>query len=64
VIYEFSYQARVCVRLGLKSMPGTNTLAYYVNLLITDKKSFMTLGPGPNVIKNYGCSLRMFVIRF
>ncbi len=31
VIYKFSYQARVFVRLGLKSMPGTNTLAYYEN---------------------------------
>jgi hypothetical protein len=31
VIYKFSYKARVFVRLGLKSMPGTNTLAYHEN---------------------------------
>ncbi len=31
VINEFSYLARAFVRLGLKSMPGTNTLAYYEN---------------------------------
>ncbi len=31
VVYEFSYQARVFARLGLTSMPGTNTLAYYEN---------------------------------
>ena len=27
-------------------MPGTNTLAFYENPEITDKKSFITLGPG------------------
>ncbi len=26
------------IRLGYKGLPGTNTLAYYENLLITDKK--------------------------
>jgi hypothetical protein len=31
VIYEFLYQARVFVRPGLKSLPGTITLAYYKN---------------------------------
>ncbi len=31
-IYGFSYKARVFVRLGLKSLPGTKTLAYYENL--------------------------------
>jgi hypothetical protein len=31
VIYEFSYKARVFVRIGLKSFSGTNTLAYYEN---------------------------------
>jgi hypothetical protein len=34
------------VRLGLKSSPGTNTLAYYENSEITDKKLFITLAPG------------------
>ncbi len=29
VIYEFSYLARVFVRIGLKSLSGTNTPAYY-----------------------------------
>ncbi len=29
VIHIFSYQARVFVRLGWKSLLGTNTLAYY-----------------------------------
>ncbi len=31
VIYGFSYQARVFVRLDQKSLPMTNTLAYYEN---------------------------------
>jgi hypothetical protein len=34
------------VKLGWKSLPGTNTLAYYKNPYITDKESFITLGPG------------------
>jgi hypothetical protein len=29
VIYEFSLYARMLVRPGLKSLPGTNALAYY-----------------------------------
>jgi hypothetical protein len=31
VNYRFSYQARVFVRLDWKSLPNTNTLAYYEN---------------------------------
>jgi hypothetical protein len=31
VIYIFLYKARVFVRLGLKSLPRTNTVAYYEN---------------------------------
>jgi hypothetical protein len=31
VIYEFSYQAKVFARLGLKSLPQRNTLAHYKN---------------------------------
>jgi hypothetical protein len=31
VIYGFSYKDIVFVRLGWKSLPGTNTLAYYEN---------------------------------
>jgi hypothetical protein len=42
-IYEFLYQGRVFVRLGWKSLPGTNTLACYQNSQITDKKHFITL---------------------
>ncbi len=34
------------VRIDLKSLPGTNTLAYYESSKITDKQSFTTLGPG------------------
>ncbi len=34
------------IRLGWKSLPGINTLAYYENQSITDKKSFITLAPG------------------
>ncbi len=31
VVCEFSYQARVFVRIGWKSLLGTNGLAYYNN---------------------------------
>ncbi len=34
----------------LKKWPGLNTLAYFT-LLSATKKKFMTLAPGPNVIK-------------
>jgi hypothetical protein len=33
------------IRLSWKGLPGTNTLAYYENLQITDVKFFITLGP-------------------
>jgi hypothetical protein len=46
VIYGFSYQARVFVRLDWKSLPMTNTLAYHENAQFTALKSFITLGPG------------------
>jgi hypothetical protein len=32
-------------------MAGTNTLAYYKQLEITDIKSFVTLGPGVKITK-------------
>jgi hypothetical protein len=51
------YTARVFVRIGWKSLSGTNVLAYYKNSYIMAVKSFITLGPGANVIK-----LFMFVI--
>jgi hypothetical protein len=44
VIYGFRTKL-VFVRLDWKSLPRTNTLAYYKNPLFTDKKSFKTLGP-------------------
>ncbi len=31
VIYKFLYKARVFVRIGWKSLSGTNTPAYYEN---------------------------------
>ncbi len=37
---------RVFGRLGWKTLTGTNTLAYYENLLNYRQKSFVTLGPG------------------
>jgi hypothetical protein len=39
------------IKLGLKGIPRTNTLAYYELSYITAVKSFMTLSPGPTVIK-------------
>ncbi len=39
------------VRLGWKSLPGTNSLAYYGNSKNMDKKSYITLGPGTSVVK-------------
>ncbi len=55
------------IRLGWKSLPGTNTLAYYENPYITAVKSFIvqalvrkdlpetnTLAYYPKVV-NYGC---------
>ena len=39
------------IRLGWKGLPGTNSLAYYERSYLTAVKSFITLRPGPNVIK-------------
>jgi hypothetical protein len=39
------------VTLGWKSLPGTNTLAYYENSKIVDKRSFKKLSPGACIIK-------------
>jgi hypothetical protein len=41
------------IRLGWKSLPGTNALAYYENLSITDKKVFITLASGAKVTKRF-----------
>jgi hypothetical protein len=43
------------VRLVWKVLAKTNTLAYKKCSRITDVKSFITLGPGTNVIKLF-CS--------
>jgi hypothetical protein len=40
-------------RLGWKGFLGTNTLAYYENLQIMDKKCFITFAPGVNVTKTF-----------
>ncbi len=45
------------IRLGWKDLPVTNTVVYYEHSKIMDAKSFITLTPGPIVIK-----LFMFVI--
>ncbi len=51
------------IRLGWKDFPGTNTLAYYENPLITGLKSFITLVPVPKVTKLfYGRNLEICVI--
>jgi hypothetical protein len=34
------------LRLGRKSLPGTNTIAYYKSSQYTDKNILITLGPG------------------
>ncbi len=39
-------------RLDWVNLQGKNALAYYKCLLIMDVKSFITMGPGANVIKN------------
>jgi hypothetical protein len=44
---------RTNIRLGWKSLPGSNTLAYNEKSLIVDKKSLIILKPGPNVIKHF-----------
>jgi hypothetical protein len=36
------------IRLGWKDFPGTDTLAYYEHLQITDVKSLKTFCPGSN----------------
>jgi hypothetical protein len=38
VIYEFSHKDRVLVRICSKNFPRSNTLSYYKNSLIADKK--------------------------
>jgi hypothetical protein len=37
------------IRLDWKGLPGTNTLAYYEHLCITEEKSFITLAQGQSI---------------
>jgi hypothetical protein len=39
------------IRQGCKSLPGTNSLAYFASTPVTKKKSFVIFPPGVNVIK-------------
>jgi hypothetical protein len=50
------------IRLGWQYLQETNTLAYYENPKITNKNSFIILGPGPNVIKHFVRNLRIFAL--
>jgi hypothetical protein len=45
------------IRLGWKGLLGTNTLAYYENSQIMDRKSFITLGPVVEVLKLFYSSM-------
>ncbi len=40
-----------CLKLCCKGMLGTNTLSYYEQTLITDVKSFITLGPDHVIVR-------------
>jgi hypothetical protein len=51
------------IRLGWKGLPGTNTLAFYEHLLITDINIFMTLGPGITAIIPFSLYLYSLVLR-
>ena len=42
---EEPFRCSTNIRLDLKGLPGTNTLAYYENSWLTGKKSFITWAP-------------------
>ncbi len=51
------------VRLGLKSLQRTNTLAYYEHLQIKAGRSFIAFSPGANDIKTfYNRDLQIFIL--
>jgi hypothetical protein len=50
------------IRLYWINLPRTNNLAYYPNAKITAVESFMTLGPGPNILKLFYYNLQMLVV--
>jgi hypothetical protein len=63
ILVNKTFGQQVFVRIGWKSLSGTDTLAYYKNSL-TAGKGFITLGPGVNFIKHFwhnlcpeGCNL-------
>ncbi len=45
---------------GWKGLTETSTLAYFASSLVTEKKSFTTLRPRPNVIKLFLSLIYMF----
>jgi hypothetical protein len=51
------------IRLGWKGLLGTNTLAYYESSKITDRKSFIALGPGNINSSGVECSKFLADIR-
>jgi hypothetical protein len=46
------------VKISVKGLPGTNTVAYYEHSLIKDKNSFTMLSSGTNVMKFYLCLIK------
>jgi hypothetical protein len=51
------------IRLGWKGLPGTNTLAYYKNPLITAVKSFIVQAPDDTIRKLYSTGNLLMRIR-
>ena len=51
------------VRIGWKSLPGTNT-SLVLKFINYGQKSFITLAPGVNVVKLFDRNLLIFVIGY
>jgi hypothetical protein len=51
VIYGFSYEARVFVRLDLKKLTNDKHSSLLRKSVIYGQKSFIILGPGPRNVK-------------
>ncbi len=56
MIYEFLF-----VRPDLKSLPGTNHLAYYKTLYNTDVKKFYNIGPWRQCYKTFLSTIYEFL---
>ncbi len=41
------------IRLGCKSLPGTNALAYYKKFVTYSPKKFYNTGPGAGIVKRF-----------